>query len=353
MGPAILLRLGLAGVVPLVALAAAAALAATAAGCGSAANTAALDVGADEAGPGLLTGDAGPAPDGSLSAQIQQDHVGVTFVTITCSGSCADVQAVGTGGNPPYAFAWSDGSTTATRHVCPGASTSYTVTVTDTSPAGELSRPPQTAEATLTADVIACPDGGAGDAGAAGSGGPTCVSNPSFEGTVTTLAAVGNLSDYIHDEAPPWHTCDGAPEIADQTGFIGQTSVTLQDGGTVPYATATDGKTYLQLDGIPGSTESVGEQLCTPMPAGSTTHILIDVFDVGAFGPSTSVLVYGSGTLCGQDQVLAEIPVTDTHSWVTHCATLKTNAPVTYMKLRLSVLDDVWIDNMRPTASCP
>jgi hypothetical protein len=68
------------------------------------------------------------------------------------------VEAVGTGGNPPYSFKWDNGSTTATRQVCPSSSTSYNVKVTDTGSVGEITRGPETASASLTADVLSCPD---------------------------------------------------------------------------------------------------------------------------------------------------------------------------------------------------
>jgi hypothetical protein len=123
----------------------------------------------------IWAGDAsGPA---SLDAHIEQNHVQVRFITLTCADQCATVQAVGTGGYPPYTVAWDDGSTSATRQVCPTCGTNYQVTVTDTETTGELARQPETAKASLTADVIACPDGGTEDAGSG-----ACISNPSFEG---------------------------------------------------------------------------------------------------------------------------------------------------------------------------
>jgi hypothetical protein len=84
----------------------------------------------------------------------------VKFITLSCSDDCAEVEAVGTGGYPPYTFAWDDGSTSATRKVCPTSSTSYRVTVTDTGTSGEFSRGPETVQVSLPANVIACPDGG-------------------------------------------------------------------------------------------------------------------------------------------------------------------------------------------------
>jgi hypothetical protein len=121
----------------------------------------------------VLTGDAGVSR--ALSAHIEQDHAVVQFVTLSCAGSCADVEAVATGGNPPYSYRWEDGSTSTTRHVCPTASTSYEVAATDTAvSSGEFPRPSQVARAALTANVLACPaDAGAVDAQTDGGAGGT------------------------------------------------------------------------------------------------------------------------------------------------------------------------------------
>jgi hypothetical protein len=97
---------------------------------------------------------------GALQAHVEDNHVAVKIITLGCSGDCATVQAVATGGNPPYTFAWEDGSTNAQREVCPTASTNYRVKVADTGSTGEIARAPETVEVPLTADVLSCPDGG-------------------------------------------------------------------------------------------------------------------------------------------------------------------------------------------------
>jgi hypothetical protein len=134
-----------------------------AAGCGSARNDYSLPVGDDDAGGAFAGGDATTGP---LDAYIEEGHVAIKVVTLSCADACAVVEAVATGGHPPYAFAWDDGSTSASRQVCPTSDASYFVKVSDTGSTGEFARAPETAKATLTADVIACPDGGVSDAGA-------------------------------------------------------------------------------------------------------------------------------------------------------------------------------------------
>jgi hypothetical protein len=63
--------------------------------------------------PGAFAG--GDASASGLDAHIEENHVSVSFVTLSCADRCAGVVAVATGGQPPYAYAWEDGSTGASR----------------------------------------------------------------------------------------------------------------------------------------------------------------------------------------------------------------------------------------------
>jgi hypothetical protein len=135
------------------------------AGCGGGGHEYALDLGGDDAGMFASVTDA--SPSAALDAYIQQGGMTVSFVTLSCSEGCATVEAVATGGNAPYSYTWEDGSANPTRQVCPTATTNYSVTVTDTGTSGEFARTAETARASLTAKVIACPDGGAMDGGVA------------------------------------------------------------------------------------------------------------------------------------------------------------------------------------------
>jgi hypothetical protein len=114
----------------------------------------------------------------------------VHLITLSCSDDCAAVQAVGTGGHPPYTYAWEDGSTNPVRKVCPTADTGYSVRVTDTGQTGELQQLPQTVQASVTAAVLSCPDGGGG-----GLDGGACVPGTysgTFTGTGVVDAAAGS-----------------------------------------------------------------------------------------------------------------------------------------------------------------
>jgi hypothetical protein len=150
------------------------------AGCGSR-GAGYLDVGGTDAGMATFAaGDAGGSL-GALDAYIADNNVAVRLITLSCSGQCATVQAVGTGGTAPYTYAWEDGSTNATRRVCPDATASYWVNVTDTGISGEFPTPPQTVRAALTADVLACPD--AATAGCDGGAGPGIPASGLYAGT--------------------------------------------------------------------------------------------------------------------------------------------------------------------------
>ena len=179
-----------------------------------------LGVGCGANGQGALTGEVGtydPGPSfqgtdaaagGLLDARIDQSDVAVQVVVVGCSGGCADIEAVATGGNPPYSFAWGDGPTSAARHVCPVAGTRYQVRVIDTGSTGEVPRPPQMASASVATSVLQCPD--ASDPGAA-----LCLANGSFEGTPETVESFETIPAF---EAPPWNGCESNnPTYADST----------------------------------------------------------------------------------------------------------------------------------------
>jgi hypothetical protein len=126
---------------------------------------------AGSAGAGGLSSSGG---DGAFDVRIE-DASGMTIevVTLHCDGECAQVEAVASGGNPPYRYSWEDGSTAAARRVCLDASTTLSVTATDTASAAvEFSHAAQTATTELTATVLGCGDGGVpvGDGGFRGEG---------------------------------------------------------------------------------------------------------------------------------------------------------------------------------------
>jgi hypothetical protein len=315
-------------------------------GCGSSGSGVDGEVGTYEPdAAGEFSGGSDASSANGPDVQIDQSHVAVDIVTVSCADGCADVQAVATGGQPPYSFAWNDGPTTPSRHLCPTANQTYEVTVTDAGRGGESPRGPETAQATLAANVLACADGGAspasGDAGDGGAG-TLCVTNPSFEGTPQI-----DVTDIV---APPWQTCDDHPDVLD--GKVG--GVTLQPS---------DGMTYLDMQYAPAESsvsESVGQELCAPLRAGETAYVKIDVArQTIAFG-SFTVQFFGATTACKEEQLLGETaPVTNASAWTTACVTLHAQTDATFLKLRLGDGQSTagsmmgFVDNLRPVSSCP
>jgi hypothetical protein len=139
-------------------------------GCGSPGNSGySLDVGGDDSGRLSLPSSGGGATSvSSLDAHIEENQVAVSIVVLACAGDCADIEAVATGGTPPYSYEWEDGSTSEARHVCSLSSTHYSVAVTDTGTTGELGRAAQTAKSSVAASVMSCPDSGGGGRGDSG-----------------------------------------------------------------------------------------------------------------------------------------------------------------------------------------
>jgi hypothetical protein len=316
-----------------------------AAGCGSHGNGGLLgEVGTYGADAGSFEpGDAGVT--GPLDAHVEHDGVAVTFLTLSCSGDCAEVVAVATGGNPPYSFAWEDGSTSAQRRVCPSSTTKYRVTATDTGTTGEIARPAATAAASLTAEVLACPDAGSGGA---------CLSNPSFEGT-PSFTAMTNFG------APPWVSCVYQGTTLNTSGAVVLNPSVIPDAGLAPGFTPlvpTDGNTYasLQGGGITATLGNVSEPLCAPMHAGSTYALELDMASqlADSFSAYAALQIWGSTSSCAQSELLWTSPVGGP-GWKTYCATLAPTHETTYITLVPTSSADYWVDvdHLVPEAACP
>jgi hypothetical protein len=279
---------------------------ATLAGCGSAGPGDALDVGASEDGSPMFTG-SDAAAGGAFDAQIVHDQVAVSLITLACSGDCATVQAVASGGHPPYSFAWDNGSTSAQRQVCPTSTMDYHVTVTDTGTTGDFSQPPQSVTVPLTADVLTCHDGGAtelvdaacGASGAAppapghyvgtvscgpgsmwnsygapggpADGGPTVVGADAGESTLGTISLELTIDSTTAQPSGTWYfawtlaviagagdlqgsfSCGGSQ--IDDTFANSQWGLPNGSMGVVPTGTLTGGVTAARVSGAPGAIE--------------------------------------------------------------------------------------------------
>jgi hypothetical protein len=258
---------------------------ATALGCGSSGQEQ-LSLGRDDGGPSYaFSADANNLS--ALDAYIENgSHIAVKFITLSCAGDCATVEAVGTGGNPPYTFDWDDGSTSATRQVCPTASTSYSVKVTDTGTSGELTRPAQTAQANVTTDVVACPDSGAPDDAAAS-------------------------ADAV-DAPAPWVGCETASGSDSTCGFLPDSSLLID--WSVPLARPL----------VAGQSYDVDVQVTTVVPTGNPPEI--EVF--GTSGnctndQGTADLSVGTSSL--SLQTLPVTPITGLQASIHFCTTVESN----------------------------
>jgi len=170
-----------------------------------------------DGGGGFAGSGPGPQADGGIASSANELSVRITdgeamtltIVTLGCAGACADVEAVATGGNPPYQFVWDDGATTARRHVCLDATMQLSVTATDTALAtDEFQHEAQTAIAKLNAQVLECNDAGTPPPNDCGAGATLpfllVPSHPSAF-TTTYTQANGNHPDYAAGAygAPP------------------------------------------------------------------------------------------------------------------------------------------------------
>jgi hypothetical protein len=113
--------------------------------------------------PGVPDGGALDASDTELRVRIRDPQaLSIELVTLRCAGDCAEVIAAASGGNPPYVFAWDDGSADPQHQVCAEQDSTFAVTVTDTAVTdGEFTYEAQRANAELRAQVLACADAGA------------------------------------------------------------------------------------------------------------------------------------------------------------------------------------------------
>jgi hypothetical protein len=267
----------------------------------------------------------------NFDVTIERDQSQVSTVALACGG-CADIEAVASGGNPPYSFVWEDGSTGPSRRVCPKSTTTYEVTVTDTAvTSGEFPRPPRTGRATLTATASCAPDAGSG----------LCIVNPSLEGK----AAIYEFGGFT---APPWKVCDlpGTPDIR-----------SASVGWTVPGPDPSQGATYLEILWLAQVwRETVGAPLCAPLVAGRSYSFKIDAtyYQGTVEGvPPGRLQVRMANDLCAEEDQLVWTSPSLGLSWHTYCVTFTAMADYKYIKLEPADQETgVLVDNIVPVASC-
>jgi len=284
--------------------------------------------------------------DNALTLHVEDiEGMTIEIVTLACAGDCADIEAVASGGHAPYTFAWDDGSTEPTRHVCLDASSQLTVSATDTAiVADELGYEAQTVHTELTATVLDCRE----DAGADAGPDPACLENPSFEGSVTPT----QLEAF---SAAPWNACyEGGLSYS----AIADASLWPTQNWTFPDAS--DGATYLALGQQLVFAGRASQTLCEPLQAGATRSFLVDLAHAsttdGGESQDQAVEVLGGTAECAEELVLWTSPAL-TLDWATHCVTLSPEQTVTTLGFRALGRDgglvEALVDNIRPVSSCP
>lgn len=299
-------------------------------------------------GPGGA-GVGGSAEAHALTAEIHDpEGLRIELVTLSCDGECAEVEAVASGGFPPYRFRWDDDSTAAARRLCADATTVFTVEVEDTAiDLEEFQYEAQHASAAVTAEVIGCdePDGGAPP-------GELCLENPSIEGTPGTPL-------FTPFDATPWDAC---PQSAAIHTSIGNETVAPPEGLLAP----TDGASYgvIAQDSGFGGRGVLAQSLCAPIEPGSSVSFFVDLARIPMQYETEAevavVEVRGGGARCAEEQSLWTSPPL-TGEWTTHCVTLTPAQRVESLSFNLYGdggelflgLATVMIDNIVPVDRCP
>ena len=163
---------------------------------------------------------------------------------------------------------------------------------------GEIRKPPQTASAPLTANVVACADAGGEPEGGSNPTWEHCIGNPSFEGPVTP-------TQFESFQAPPWNACYAG-------GFITYSAIadpTLWPQQNWTFPTASDGSTYLALGLQTILSGRTSQTLCEPIAAGATRSFLVDLARATSASPATEaptqqIQVLGGTTECQETEVL-------------------------------------------------
>ncbi|HKP64535.1 MAG TPA: hypothetical protein VJV78_47690 [Polyangiales bacterium] len=309
-------------------------------------------------GPVLL-GEEQPGPTGAAGSTSQSampidastprdapavPSVAVHIKPVDC-GKCFELQAEGSGGQPPYAFEWEDGSLRAQRLVCVD---SATLLVIARDAAGVRSAP-QAIQLQRAPDA-ACPPPAQPNKPAPRP--KLCLKNPSFEGT-----PAANFGQEQAFDAAPWSTCTNPDAI--NTPDIGNDTV-AQTLGLIPKPT--EGDTFLAL----GEGEQVSQAFCSALPDDDQpVYLQLDLtrLNIGAgLVPETEQVfleIWGGLSVdCSRRELLWASPPLEP-SWKTFCVPLRPRAFLTQLTLRgaadMSLPSPAYllVDNLKPVEACP
>ncbi len=290
-------------------------------------------------------------PPVSVDAAMPSD-AGVSPVAVTVHitsldcGRCFELEAVASGGRPPYAFEWEDGTQNAMRRVClQGAEVVLSVLARD---AAALRSAAQSVRLQGAADADCEPAQLPAEPKPPAK---ICLMNLSLEGT-----PAANFGQEQAFDAEPWSTCTNPPET--NTPDIGNADV-VQTLGPIPDPT--EGRTFLAL----GEGEQVSQALCEEFPGDATVSLEMDLtrLNIGAgIVPETEQVFLeiwgGLSVNCSRLEWLWLSPALEP-KWERYCITLRPKQYLTQITLRaradqtLSTPAYLAVDNLKVVDACP
>lgn len=147
-----------------------------------------------------------------------------------CPASCGNLTAIGNSGTSPYTYSWSTGSTTKTINVCPGATSTYTVKITDA--LGVTSTTTATATVYAPISVSATP----ANTTCSGSANGSVTANPSTGVAPYTYAWSAPATGQTSQIATGLSTGTYTVTVTDANGCRGTTSATVSSSIVVSAA---------------------------------------------------------------------------------------------------------------------
>jgi hypothetical protein len=186
-----------------------------------------------------------------------------------------------------------------------------------------------------------------------------CLRNPSFYGGLTGIRGIGPRT---MGKLPDWQVCDGIVDV--NPGFC----TMLPPAGTTMYLGLAEGYAAFQYPMSP----SVSTELPAALPPGNYPFsidlgVAVTTLAQGGFGSAggapVELVVYGSSTPCGRDQVLARTAtITNKDTWVTYSTMLTANQPFSNLVLVPTLTASegpdqagayVVVGNIATSSSCP
>lgn len=283
----------------------------------------------------------------ALEADIQnREGVSIEVVTVACAGDCFEVVAVAQGGYPPYTYVWEDGSTGAERKLCPSASRAFVVKATDRGyESEEFERAAETATASVSAEVLACPDAGTPDAAMpepADAGTPDAGSDPEVRWRALCIPN----GSFDNGGAGPWRYCPPSNR---------GTNLLITNGTEPGQPEPVDGMWYLRLDPEPGQPEVLSVPLCEAVATG-THYYWTQAWALGVGSGPVALSFHLSNTECGLDGKLSDLNATGT--WTRTCSAWPALWDAQWLTIRAEVAGNgratVFIDELlSSSAMCP